>query len=84
MAANGSKTIVLFALGANFGIAISKFTAAAWTGSSAMFSEGVHSVVDTTNQALLLFGIYRAGRPADAKHPFGYSKELYFGALSLP
>ncbi len=78
MAASGSKTIVLFALGANFGIAIAKFTAAAWTSSSAMFSEGVHSLVDTANQALILFGLKRATRPADAKHPFGYSKELYF------
>lgn len=78
MAAGGSTTVVLIAMGANFGIACAKFAAAAWTGSSAMASEAIHSLVDTSNQGLLLFGMYRAKRPADEKHPFGYSKELYF------
>ncbi|MEO1794486.1 MAG: cation diffusion facilitator family transporter [Pseudomonadota bacterium] len=78
MAGNGSTKIVLIAMGANFTIACAKFGAYLWTGSSAMLSEAVHSVADTSNQALLLFGQRRALRPADARHPFGYAKELYF------
>ena len=72
-----TRTIVV-ALAANFGIAVSKFIAAAITGSSAMLTEGVHSVVDCTNQLLLLWGRRQARKPADEFHPFGYGRELYF------
>lgn len=78
MASSGSTKVVIIALTCNFGIAVAKFTAAAWTQSSAMLSEAIHSLVDTSNQALLLYGIRRSQRPADAHHPFGYSKEIYF------
>ncbi len=70
--------ILLIALAANVGIAIAKFIAAAITGSSAMLTEGVHSLVDSANQLLLMYGQKRAAKPADAIHPGGYGRELYF------
>ncbi len=78
MAASGSRKVILAALIGNSLIAITKFIAAAWTGSSAMLSEGIHSVVDTGNQVLLLYGLHRAGKPPDEQFPFGHGKEIYF------
>ena len=79
--AAGSKAVILRALIANAGIAVAKFIAAGITGSSAMVTEGVHSVVDTTNQVLLLYGTKRSARPPSAMHPLGYGRELYFWAF---
>ncbi len=71
------------ALIANFLIAITKFIAGAVTNSSSMISEGIHSVVDTINQVLLLYGLKRSRKPADERRPFGYGKELYFWAFMV-
>lgn len=73
-----NNRVLIIALAANVGIAVAKFVAAAITGSSAMLTEGVHSLVDSTNQLLLMYGQKRAAKPADALHPAGYGRELYF------
>lgn len=75
---SSSRLVVFAALSGNAIIAVIKFIAALLTGSAAMFSEGIHSVVDTANQGLLLYGMHRAKRPADEEFPFGYGKEVYF------
>jgi cation diffusion facilitator family transporter len=78
MAAASSKKVIFAALAGNGLIAVTKFIAYGLTGSSAMLSEGVHSVVDTGNQVLLLYGLRRAGMPPDDHFPFGHGKEVYF------
>src|SRR3954462_3444682 len=78
MARSASSKTVWAAMIGNLLVAITKIGTAAFSGSSAMVSEGVHSVVDTGNEALLLYGMRRSRRRPDAEHPFGYGRELYF------
>ncbi|MFZ1470459.1 MAG: cation diffusion facilitator family transporter [Paracoccaceae bacterium] len=75
---DAGKSTIYAALVANTGIAITKFIAAAMSGSSAMMSEGIHSTIDTANEGFLLLGLARAKKPADEKHPFGYRGEIFF------
>ena len=76
--ASSSKVVVYVALTGNLLVTLTKFGAAWWTGSSAMLSEAVHSLVDTSNQLLLLYGLHRGTKPADDLHPLGYGREIYF------
>ncbi|MGB5547068.1 MAG: cation diffusion facilitator family transporter [Polyangiales bacterium] len=76
--ASGSTKAILAALFANLGIAIAKFVGYAFTSSSSMLAEAIHSVADTSNQALLLLGSRRAARDATPEHPFGFGRERYF------
>jgi cation diffusion facilitator family transporter len=78
MASRASKRVIYAALLGNLLVALTKFVAAALTGSSAMASEAVHSLVDTGNEVLLLYGLRRAARPPDDLHPLGHGRELYF------
>jgi cation diffusion facilitator family transporter len=78
MAESGNRIVLFAALGANLGIAVAKFVAAGFTGSSAMLTEGFHSVVDSLNQILLLYGEHASNKPADDVHPLGYGREIYF------
>ena len=73
-----STKAVLYALGANFAIAVTKYIAAVVTGSSSMLAEAVHSTADCGNQLLLLLGLKRSKRPPNAEYPMGYGKETYF------
>jgi len=70
--------VIYAAIAGNLLVALTKFGAAAWTGSSAMLSEGIHSVVDTGNEVLLLYGLRRATVRPDREHPLGYGREIYF------
>jgi cation diffusion facilitator family transporter len=79
---SGTKATVA-ALAANTGIATAKFVAFAFTGSASMLAEGIHSVADTSNQALLLFGVRRSKRAATEEHPFGYGRERYFWSFMV-
>lgn len=76
--ASGTRTVLIAAFAANLLIAITKFGAAAITHSSAMLSEAVHSLVDTSNEVLLMYGARQAARPADDAHPLGHGREYYF------
>lgn len=78
MATGGSKLAIYGAIGANFCIAFMKFVASYFTGSASMLSEGIHSLIDTGNGGLLLYGIKRSQQEPDHKHPFGYGKEVFF------
>lgn len=83
MSTSSSKKVIFAALAGNSLIMITKFIAASITGSSAMISEGIHSLVDTGNQVLLLHGMKQAQKPASEQFPFGHGKEIYFWAFAV-
>jgi cation diffusion facilitator family transporter len=77
----GSRVAILASIAANVAIAITKLAVAALSKSMAMFAEGIHSLVNCSDGALLLLGQHRAKRPADSAHPFGHGREVYFWTL---
>ncbi|WP_423919141.1 cation diffusion facilitator family transporter [Frigoribacterium sp. 2-23] len=81
MSTSGGNKAIFAALGANLGIAVTKFIAWAFSGSASMLAEGVHSLADSANQLLLLLGGRRAKKAADAEHPFGHGRERYVYAF---
>ena len=76
-----STKAILYALAANFGIAVSKYAAAWWTGSGSMLAEAIHSSADCANQLLLLLGLREARRPESADHPLGHHRVTYFWSM---
>jgi len=83
MSSGNSKFVVYAALAGNLAIAASKFVVAAISGSSSLFSEAIHSTIDTANQGLMLLGMKRAEKQADEQHPFGYGREIYFWSFCV-
>jgi cation diffusion facilitator family transporter len=77
----GSVRAIFYALGANFGIAVAKYAAAAWTGSGSMLAEAIHSTADCVNQLLLLLGMREARRPESEDHPLGHHRAAYFWSM---
>lgn len=78
---DGSVRAIFYALGANFGIALSKYGAAWWTGSGSMLAEAIHSTADCVNQLLLLLGMKEANKPESADHPLGHHRVTYFWSM---